>query len=107
MAEELEKKHGVLLIPIGHVGDGNLHYNIIKLEEIPDDEWQERMESTLSALIDMALEMGGTISGEHGLGYTKKHYLERQVGQKQIELMKGIKKVFDPNNIMNPGKVFP
>lgn len=106
-AEEIESERGVLLVPVGHAGDGNLHYNIIKLEDTPEEEWPERMEAALSDLIDLALEMGGTISGEHGLGYTKKHYLERQVGAKQVELMKGIKNLFDPNQIMNPGKVFP
>jgi glycolate oxidase len=106
-AEKIEADHVVLLVPIGHAGDGNLHYNIIKLEETPEEEWPEKMEAALSDLIDLALDMGGIISGEHGLGYTKKHYLERQVGPVQVELMKGIKKVFDPNQIMNPGKVFP
>ena len=105
-AEKIEADHGVLLVPIGHAGDGNLHYNIIKLEETSEEEWPEKMEAALSDLIDLALDMGGIISGEHGLGYTKKHYLERQVGPVQVELMKGIKKVFDPNQIMNPGKVF-
>jgi glycolate oxidase len=51
--------------------------------------------------------MGGTISGEHGLGYTKKHYLEKEVGPKQVELMKAIKSAFDPNGILNPAKVWP
>jgi len=106
-AEEIEAERGVLLVPVGHAGDGNLHYNIIKLEDTSEEDWPERMEAALSDLIDLALEMGGIISGEHGLGYTKKHYLERQVGPKQVELMKGIKNVFDPSQIMNPGKVFP
>lgn len=106
-AEEIEDEHGVLLVPIGHAGDGNLHYNIIRLEDTSEEEWPEKMEAALSDLIDLALDMGGTISGEHGLGFTKKHYLERQVGTVQVELMKGIKKIFDPNQIMNPGKIFP
>lgn len=106
-ADRIQSKHGVLLVPIGHAGDGNLHYNIIKLEETPIEDWPEMLEAALSDLIDLALKMGGTISGEHGLGYTKKHFLEKQVGSKQVELMKGIKKVFDPNNVMNPGKVLP
>lgn len=105
-AEAIGEKHGVLLVPIGHAGDGNLHYNIIKQDQT-DEEWPEVMEAALSDLIDLALEMGGTISGEHGLGYTKRHYLERQVGAKQVELMKAIKRAFDPNNILNPGKIWP
>jgi glycolate oxidase len=105
-AEIIEKKHGVLLVPVGHAGDGNLHYNIIKPENMILDEWPEIMESALSDLIDLSLKMGGTSSGEHGLGFTKKHYLEREVGSKQVELMKAIKAVFDPNGILNPGKVW-
>lgn len=105
-AESIGEKHGVLLVPVGHAGDGNLHYNIIKLDETSDEEWPDKMEAALSDLIDLALEMGGTSSGEHGLGVTKKHYLERQVGAKQVELMKAIKRVFDPNGILNPGMAY-
>jgi glycolate oxidase len=105
-AETIGEKHGILLVPVGHAGDGNLHYNIIKPENIILDEWPDAMESALSDLIDLSLEMGGTSSGEHGLGFTKKHYLEREVGSKQVELMKAIKTVFDPNVILNPGKVW-
>lgn len=105
-AESIEKKHGVHLVPVGHAGDGNLHYNIIKPDNIVSDEWPVIMEAALSDLIDLSLEMGGTISGEHGLGYTKKHYITREVGNKQLELMKAIKAAFDPNGILNPGKVW-
>jgi len=105
-ANAIEKKHNVHLVPIGHAGDGNLHYNILKPEDMPLSDWPEAMEATLSDLIDLSHKMGGTASGEHGLGYTKRHYLVREVGQKQVELMKGIKKVFDPNGILNPDKVW-
>ena len=105
-AESIGKKHGVLLVPVGHAGDGNLHYNIIKLDETSEEDWPDKMEAALSDLIDLALGMGGTSSGEHGLGVTKKHYLERQVGAKQVELMKAIKRVFDPNGILNPGMAY-
>lgn len=106
-ATVIGERHGVLLVPVGHAGDGNLHYNILKPDEMSMDVWPETMEATLSELIDLSLEMGGTTSGEHGLGYTKRHYLEREVGTKQVELMKGIKKVFDPNRILNPDKIWP
>jgi glycolate oxidase len=105
-AESIAKKYGVILVPVGHAGDGNLHYNILKPDEMSLDDWPETMESALSDLIEMSHEMGGTASGEHGLGYTKRHYLEREVGTKQVELMKGIKKVFDPNGILNPEKIW-
>jgi len=106
-ANAIGAKHGVTLVPVGHAGDGNLHYFIIKHDDTPAEEWPARMEGALSDLIDMSLEMGGTVSGEHGVGYTKKHYLEREVGHAQVELMKGVKAAFDPNNILNPGKVWP
>jgi len=106
-AEAIGERRGVLLVPVGHAGDGNLHYNIIKREETPMEEWPGVMEAALSDLIDMSHEMGGTASGEHGLGYTKRQYLEREVGPRQVELMKGIKAAFDPNWIINPGKVWP
>jgi glycolate oxidase len=106
-AEAIGEKHGVLLVPLGHAGDGNLHYQLIKREETPMEEWPGLMEAALSDLIDMSHEMGGTASGEHGLGYTKRQYLEREVGPRQVELMKGIKAAFDPNGIINPGKVWP
>ena len=106
-ANVIGEKHGVILDPVGHAGDGNLHYNIMKPDDMSMEDWPEAMESALSDLIDLSHEMGGTASGEHGLGYTKRHYLEREVGPKQVELMKGIKKVFDPNGILNPEKVWP
>ena len=100
-------KHGVLLVPVVLAGDGNLHYFIIKLDETPDEDWPDLMDAALSDLIDVSLEMGGTVSGEHGVGYTKKRYLEREVGSAQVRLMKGVKTVFDPNGILNPCKVWP
>lgn len=106
-ATVIGEKYGVILDPVGHAGDGNLHYNIMKPDDMSMEAWPEAMESALSDLIDLSHEMGGTASGEHGLGYTKRHYLEREVGAKQVELMKGIKNVFDPKGILNPSKVWP
>ena len=78
-AEAIGEKHGVLLVPVGHAGDGNLHYNIIKREETPMEEWPGLMEAALSDLIDMSHEMGGTASGEHGLGYTTFAYSDLSI----------------------------
>ena len=69
-------------------------------------DWNEALEATISNLIDISLSMGGTVSGEHGLGYTKRFYLVRKVGATQVEIMKGIKRVFDPNGILNPEKIW-
>ncbi|HDJ21729.1 MAG TPA: FAD-binding protein, partial [Candidatus Bathyarchaeota archaeon] len=103
---EIEQKHGVLLVPVGHAGDGNLHINIIKPEEMPEEDWGRALEAALDDLVALAHSFGGTTSGEHGLGYTKRRFLERELGKTQVELMKAIKKVFDPNGILNPAKIW-
>jgi glycolate oxidase len=102
---EVEAKHGVQIVPVGHAGDGNVHCNIIRLGGT-EGEWHEALEASISDLIELSLAMGGTVSGEHGLGYTKRLYLVRKVGASQVELMRGIKRVFDPNGILNPDKIW-
>ncbi len=104
-AEAVGKKYGVIVSNLGHAGDGNVH-SIIARGDLGEEEWKEKLEIVISELIEIALKVGGTISGEHGVGYTKKGYLVDQIGVTQIELMKEIKKAFDPHNILNPGKVF-
>lgn len=94
-----------LRIPyFGHAGDGNLHIYFCK-DELTEKEWKEKLEIGFEKLYDKAFFFGGLVSGEHGIGYAKKQYLKKQVGPIQVELMKGIKKVFDPYNILNPGKI--
>ncbi len=105
-AMPLEEKYGILVIAVGHAGDGNIHWSVVRQNQ-SDEEWPVVLESAIEELIEISMELGGTISGEHGLGYTKKQYLPLKVGDKQVELMKGIKRLFDPEWIMNPGKVFP
>jgi glycolate oxidase len=95
----------VIISNVGHAGDGNVH-SIIAQGELDEETWKEVLDVVIGELIDLALSLGGTISGEHGLGLAKKRYLPRQVEEAQIELMRGIKRVFDPHNILNPGKVF-
>jgi glycolate oxidase len=102
---DVEARHGVKIVPVGHAGDGNVHCNVIRLSGT-NEEWHDALEATISDLIDLGLRMGGTVSGEHGLGYTKRLYLVRKVGVTQVELMKGIKMVFDPNGILNPDKIW-
>lgn len=104
-AEKVAERHGVIISNIGHAGDGNVH-SIIAKGDLSDDQWKNTLEAVIGELIDIALDMGGTMSGEHGVGYTKKQYLHLQVGETQVELMKAIKRVFDPTNILNPRKVF-
>lgn len=88
----------------GHAGDGNLHIYICR-DQLSDEKWQEVLRICFDRMYKKAEEMGGLVSGEHGIGYAKKEYLKKQYGTAQIELMRGIKGVFDPKNILNPGKI--
>lgn len=97
-------KYGVNICTFGHAGDGNLHPTCTtdarNIEEV------HRVEEAFAEIFDEAIRLGGTITGEHGVGLIKAPYLEWKVGEAGIELMKGIKQAFDPNGIMNPGKIF-
>jgi glycolate oxidase len=88
----------------GHAGDGNLHPTI--LTDARDHKEIERVEKALADIFEAAIRLGGTITGEHGVGLAKAPFLERKVGAAGIEVMKGIKQAFDPQGILNPGKIF-
>jgi glycolate oxidase len=94
--------HALLIGTFGHAGDGNLHPTILTDER--DKEEMVRVESAIRELMDAALALGGTISGEHGIGFTKAAFLKQEVGPGSMEIMRRIKHAFDPNNILNPGK---
>ena len=104
-AEAVAERHGIVVANIGHAGDGNVH-SIIVGGDLEEDVWLKTLEAVIGELIEVGLSLGGTISGEHGVGFTKKEYLLKKVGQTQVDLMKAIKRSFDPHNILNPGKVF-
>lgn len=89
---------------VGHVGDGNFH-TFVSIDTNLQDEI-DRYENYSKSLVNKAIELGGTCTGEHGIGLGKKKYLETQFGSNGINLMKTIKKAIDPNNIMNPQKIF-
>lgn len=89
----------------GHAGDGNLHVNIIK-GDLSDEQWNNELPIAIRALFKEVVRLGGTISGEHGIGLVQKPYMDIAFSNKSIDLMKGIKSVFDPNGILNPGKIF-
>ena len=101
---ELAEEINVRIPSFGHAGDGNLHIYICR-DELSDEKWEEVLKICFDRMYEMAEKMGGLVSGEHGIGYAKKNYLKKQYGMEQIELMKGIKNVFDPKNILNPGKI--
>lgn len=88
----------------GHAGDGNLHIYVCK-GDLSDEEWEPKRAAAMEALYAEAERLGGKVSGEHGIGHAKVEYLESLVGERQMDLMRGIKAVFDPKGILNPGKV--
>jgi glycolate oxidase len=101
----LKERTGLTMVSFGHAGDGNIHFNIMLDKKNRDD--LRKAEEAIDALFEYTLELGGTISGEHGIGITKAPYIAREIGTLELKLMKKIKKVFDPNGILNPGKIFP
>lgn len=102
---EIAKKYNLIIVNFGHAGDGNIHVNVLIDRKKPGEE--ERAHEAVKEIFAATLELGGTISGEHGIGITKAPYIAMELGDMGLEIMKRIKKVFDPNNILNPGKIFP
>lgn len=105
LVKRIGAKYGFQSVCYGHAGDGNLHVNILK-GELDDHQWSHELNNWIRELFEGVAAMGGTISGEHGIGVVQKEYLDIVFGEHQIGLMKAIKEVFDPRGIMNPGKVF-
>jgi glycolate oxidase len=105
--DRLSEKYDVLIPCYGHAGDGNLHATVVKRPGTPMDEWDEKLPAILEELYTVVRELGGTISGEHGIGSKRSRYLPLVMDQKVIDLQREIKRVFDPLNILNPGKIFP
>ncbi|MGB4014551.1 MAG: FAD-binding oxidoreductase [Bacilli bacterium] len=101
---ELAKKYDIRIPSFGHAGDGNLHIYICK-DDLSDEDFARKLDAVFAELYAKAKECGGLVSGEHGIGYAKKEYMRELLGETQVNLMRGIKKVFDPNNILNPGKI--
>lgn len=101
---ELADKYQIRIPSFGHAGDGNLHIYICK-DQYDDKTFDEKLKLVFDEMYQKAKEIGGLISGEHGIGYAKKEYMQQLLGSRQTELMLAIKKAFDPNNILNPGKI--
>lgn len=101
---ELAEKYQIRIPSFGHAGDGNLHIYICK-DEYTDEVFEEKLSQIFDEMYKKSKEVGGLVSGEHGIGYAKKNYMKEVLGENQIKLMQGIKEVFDPNHILNPGKV--
>jgi glycolate oxidase len=103
--QEIRKKYNLHLVVFGHAGDGNLHPNIVA--DKSDKDEMRRVEQAVAEIFRAAVELGGTLSGEHGIGTMKAPFMEMELGPVGLEMMKRIKQAWDPNNIMNPGKIFP
>ncbi len=103
--KEIGKQYGFNTVCFGHLGDGNLHVNILK-ENISDKDWETKIPEGIGEIFKLTVRLGGTLSGEHGIGIAKRPYMPLAMKETNLELMRGIKKVFDPNNILNPGKIF-
>jgi glycolate oxidase len=103
--KQLGRQFGFHAVCYGHAGDGNLHIRIRK-EGVSNSQDDPEVIAALRALFILVRDLGGTISGEHGLGLVQKGYLDIVFSEVQLNLMRSIKKAFDPNNILNAGKIF-
>jgi len=102
---EIREKYRLQLVVFGHAGDGNLHPNIITDKR--NREEMKRVELAIGEIFEAAVSLGGTLSGEHGIGTLKAPYMEMELGPAGLAMMRKIKDSWDPNGIMNPGKIFP
>ncbi|GAB3908211.1 FAD-binding oxidoreductase [Mucilaginibacter boryungensis] len=103
--KEIGLKYGFESVCYGHAGDGNLHVNIIK-GEMSDADWHHKLKDGIREIFELTIKLGGTLSGEHGIGLVQKEFMPLKYSELHLNLMRGIKAVFDPNGIMNPGKIF-
>lgn len=103
--KEIGQKYGFQSVCYGHAGDGNLHVNIIR-GSLNDYQWNEELPIAIKEIFELVVDLGGTISGEHGIGLVQKRYMPIAFPEIQLDLMRNIKKVFDPKSILNPGKIF-
>ena len=103
--EQIQKKYDIPIVNFGHAGDGNIHVNVMIDREIPGME--EKAHEAIREVFQAALDLNGTMSGEHGVGLAKQPYIPMELSPAQIGAMKAIKAALDPNNILNPGKMFP
>ncbi|MBT1705923.1 FAD-binding oxidoreductase [Chryseosolibacter indicus] len=103
--KEIGKRYGFNSVCYGHIGDGNLHVNVMK-EQISDEDWNTKINEGIGEIFKLTVSLGGTLSGEHGVGIAKKPYMHIAMREANLNVMRGIKKAFDPHGILNPGKIF-
>lgn len=103
-AETLQERFDIRIKSFGHAGDGNLHIYVLR-DELPEDIWRDKLSKVFDCMYAKSRELGGKVSGEHGIGYAKLPYLKEAMGAEGMALLRGIKQAFDPLMILNPGKV--
>jgi glycolate oxidase len=103
--EQIQHKYDIPIVNFGHAGDGNIHVNVMIDKEVPGQE--EKAHQAIREVFQAALDLHGTMSGEHGVGLAKQSFIELELNPAQIAAMQAIKLALDPNNILNPGKIFP
>jgi glycolate oxidase len=103
---EIGERHELLMAVFGHAGDGNLHVNLLSDDPDPEDV-QARFRAARVDLFHAALHLGGTLSGEHGIGLSKRDYMILEHAPQELEMMRSIKKLWDPLGLLNPGKLLP
>jgi len=101
---KLQNDHKIRIRSFGHAGDGNLHVYVCR-DDLDEKTWKSKLDKVMEGLYNKAAELDGQVSGEHGIGHAKRHFLMDSVGAESMELMRGIKDVFDKKNILNPGKI--
>ncbi|MBU8901293.1 MAG: FAD-binding protein [Victivallales bacterium] len=104
--QSIIKKYDIMLPCFGHAGDGNIHARIVCPPEWSNDKWEATLPKILEEIYNKTINLGGMLSGEHGIGSKRKKYINKFLSEEHLNLLGMIKKAFDPNNIMNPGKVF-
>ncbi len=104
--KKIAEHYGITTICYGHAGDGNLHVNILKMK-MSDEEWTGKLDDAITEIFKLTVDLGGTISGEHGIGFSQRKYLPLAFSKSEMALMKRIKNAFDPRGILNPQKIFP
>jgi glycolate oxidase len=103
---DVSEKHGITAISYGHVGDGNIHVNLLRMG-LSDDAWARKLEPAVTELFERTLALGGQITGEHGVGFVQRNFMRMAYPPHHIELLRSVKRAFDPAGILNPGKVLP
>lgn len=103
---QLARKYDLITRIASHAGDGNIHLNILKNEASSYEAWNAKIHEMQQELYGIIYQLGGRLSGEHGIGYKRKHLMEKFTDPDELELMRAVKKAFDPNDVLNPGKIF-